>query len=62
MSEQVNKPRLWRYIIERMFCHHQYLPVEKIDRYNVENKVVSTVIMRECSLCGKTKVTTLEFR
>lgn len=53
--EEEKKVGLWRYIITKRFCHHQFKEIDILERKNSDGVIVAKVILRECSICGKSK-------
>lgn len=49
-----NKP-LWRMIIEKLFCHHQFRTIEKIESKDAFGNIKEITVLRECYICGKDK-------
>ena len=50
---------LFRYIIEKWFCHHSYQNIEIIDKKDTAGNTIGKNILRECRTCGKSKVISL---
>ncbi len=48
-----------RYIIEKLFCHHVNTEVIRIEIQDDLRRVVSVKLLRECTLCGKSKSITI---
>jgi hypothetical protein len=46
---------LLRYILEKKFCYHNYREIYKMDTTNLAGQVVEISVVRECTICGKTK-------
>jgi len=57
--ETTNKTGLTRMIISKLFCHHQYREIYRIEFKNKSDQVVSISAARECTECGRTKKLTL---
>lgn len=53
-----NKP-LWRMVIEKFFCHHKYATIEQISIKNRFGETTETTILRECIICGNSKINRL---
>lgn len=56
----MDKVSWFRFIIERMFCHHEFDTVERLERFNVDNRVILVILFRECKKCGKSKIIRVE--
>jgi len=50
---------LWRLIIEKWFCHHQFRTIDRIDIKKLTSEVVEITLLRECTICGKSKINKL---
>lgn len=49
------KVSIFRHIILKIACHHQYREIYKIEIKNATGDIVQISAARECSNCGNTK-------
>ena len=56
MEDKLTKPKpLFRYIIERMFCHHQMIETFRVELKDNNGYTVGINAVLVCSECGSTK-------
>lgn len=56
MTNKMDKKNLFRLMFEKTFCLHDYKEIHTISRMDKGGEVVSIRTLRECEICGKSKL------